>query len=262
MVKCSCPVDSGCDQKVSLNEGIIGQDARNRGGSTVNAEDERPARKWWVKNIITLCIVAAVLFLSSGTITWVMAWIYVFILTVITLANALAMDPGLMAERSKLQEGTKRWDVLLSTFVAIWGPLLVWVTAGLDVRLGWSRGILPGLQIAALVLLLLAGLLGTWAMAANQFFSSTVRIQSERDHRVVSEGPYRYIRHPGYTGGIAAMLATAVALGSWFALIPGTLVGCGYLLRTGLEDRVLQEELEGYREYSQKVRYRLLPGVW
>lgn len=89
-----------------------------------------------------------------------------------------------------------------------------------------------------------------------------MRIQSDRNHFVISTGPYRFIRHPGYAVGIAYMLATPVALASWFALIPAVLVAGGYILRTGLEDRVLQQELKRYREYSQKVRYRLIPGIW
>lgn len=228
----------------------------------MSTRDMKQIRMWWIKSFISLFLVAAILFLSSGTLAWVMAWSYLLVFIVIMIANAVAMDQNLMVERSQLQEGTKKWDILLSTFVSIWGPILVWLTAGLDFRFGWSRGILLEFQIAALVLLLLAGLLGTWAMAANQFFSSTVRIQSERNHSVVNMGPYRFIRHPGYTGGIIAILMTPFILGSWFALIPGVLVACGYTLRTGLEDRVLQKELEGYGEYSKKVRYRLLPGVW
>lgn len=135
-------------------------------------EKRRPIQKWWTKNIISLFLVAAVLFLSSGSHCWVMAWIYLFIFIVIMIANAAVMDPDLMAERSQLQEGTKKWDIILSTFVSSWGPLLIWLTAGLDFRFGWSPAIRLELQITALVIMLLAGLLGTWAMAANSFFQA------------------------------------------------------------------------------------------
>ena len=99
-------------------------------------------------------------------------------------------------------------------------------------------------------------------MAYNKFFSSTVRIQNDRQHQVASGGPYRYVRHPGYAGGIIAMLAVPLALGSWFALIPGVFVATGYVVRTALEDRVLLEELGGYKDYAEKVRCHLLPVIW
>lgn len=219
-------------------------------------------RKWWLKNLISLILLGAVLFISSGEGTWMMMWIYLSSLFIIVVANAVAMDLQLMVERSQLQEGTKKWDVPLVSFVAIWGPLLTLVIAGLDRRYGWSSGLLSELQIAALILVILGGLLGTWSMASNKFFSATIRIQSDRNHQVITRGPYRLIRHPGYAGGIISILMTPIALGSWFALIPGVLVSCGYAVRTLLEDKVLQEELDGYREYTRKVRYRLVPWIW
>ncbi|MBU0705027.1 MAG: isoprenylcysteine carboxylmethyltransferase family protein, partial [Chloroflexi bacterium] len=102
----------------------------------------------------------------------------------------------------------------------------------------------------------------TWGMTANKFFSTSVRIQEERGHTVASEGPYRYVRHPGYVGYIIALFATALALGSLWALVPAVLATCLFVVRTALEDRTLQKELAGYKEYAQQVRYRLLPGVW
>ncbi|MBC7224324.1 MAG: isoprenylcysteine carboxylmethyltransferase family protein, partial [Anaerolineae bacterium] len=108
-----------------------------------------------------------------------------------------------------------------------------------------------------------AGLgLATWAMASNPFFSAFVRIQRERGHRVVADGPYRYVRHPGYLGAIVFQMAIPLALGSLWALLPSGVAAALYVARTVLEDRTLQEELAGYREYAQKVRHRLLPGLW
>jgi protein-S-isoprenylcysteine O-methyltransferase Ste14 len=118
------------------------------------------------------------------------------------------------------------------------------------------------LQIAGAVFVILGGLLVNWAMATNQFFSTTVRIQSDRDHIVTTQGPYQYVRHPGYVGAIIGIIMTPLVLGSWAAFIPATLVVCGYIARTSLEDKVLQEELEGYVDYVKKVRYRLFPGIW
>ncbi len=207
-------------------------------------------------------MIGAVLFLSSGNLSWGMAWAYLGTVALVVVANALYMDRDLMVERAQLQQGTKTWDIHLSVFVAMLGPIIVLLIAGLDKRFAWSQGISLQLQIAALALLLLGGLLGTWSMAANKFFSATVRIQSDRNHKVVSNGPYRYIRHPGYTGGIISIVMLPIVLDSWVALIPAIVVACGYILRTALEDRTLQNELAGYREYTRKVRYRLFPGVW
>lgn len=223
---------------------------------------EEAVRKWWLKNLITLILLGAVLFISAGEGTWLMGWIYLSSLLIIVIANSVTMDPQLMVERSQLQEGTKKWDVPLVTFVAIWGPLLTLGIAGLDRRFDWSSGLSSELQIISLILVILGGLLGTSSMASNKFFSATVRIQSDRYHKVITRGPYRFIRHPGYAGGITSILMTPIALGSWFGLIPGVLISCGYVLRTLLEDKVLQEELDGYRDYTRKVRYRLVPWIW
>ena len=136
------------------------------------------------------------------------------------------------------------------------------VIAGLDGgRFGWSSMPLP-LAIAGLVTLVLAYAVIAWAMAANTFFSTTVRVQEDRGQRVVSSGPYRLVRHPGYVGMILMYVGTPVMLGSWWALIPGGLNGVAFIVRTALEDRTLQEELDGYKEYAGRVPYRLLPGVW
>jgi protein-S-isoprenylcysteine O-methyltransferase Ste14 len=99
-------------------------------------------------------------------------------------------------------------------------------------------------------------------MVANKFFSGVVRIQKERGHHVVSEGPYRIVRHPGYVGGVVAVIATPLLLGSLWGLISAAVYAAFVVLRTALEDRTLHEELPGYREYAQRTRYRLLPGVW
>lgn len=152
--------------------------------------------------------------------------------------------------------------MLLAVFVAIIGPLCLLAIAALDKRYGWSPGVNLWLQIAAACLFLLGGLLGTWAMAANRYFSGTVRIQEERSHAVVTSGPYRFVRHPGYAGGIVSILMTPILLESWFAFIPAALVAVAYAVRTSLEDAVLKQELTGYLEYSKQVTSRLFPVIW
>lgn len=223
---------------------------------------QQSTHKWWKKNISGLVIVAAVLLISAGRLYWVAAWLYLGAVLLIILINAMSMAPELMAERAGLQEGTAKWDLYLSIFVALAGPLLTVLIAGLDQRYGWSGAVAVWLQMVALALFLGAGCLGSWAMAANRYFSATVRLQSERGHSVAKSGPYSVIRHPGYTAGIISIMATPVLLESWFALIPASLVAVGYIIRTALEDSFLEENLPGYQNYRSTVQYRLIPGLW
>ncbi len=137
-----------------------------------------------------------------------------------------------------------------------------YILAGLDQRYGWTGGLPLAAQIAALILCALGYALVVWATATNAYFSQIVRIQSERGHKVVTDGPYRYVRHPAYAGAILYELATPILLASWWALIPSGLNVVMLILRTALEDRTLQAELAGYKGYAHHVRQRLVPGVW
>ena len=218
--------------------------------------------KWWRKNISWLFITGTVLLVSAGRVAWTAAWVYLAAILLIILISALKMDPELMVERAGMQEGTARWDLYLSVFVAMAGPLLTVLVAGLDQRYGWSGAVAIWLQTAAFLQFLASGFLGAWAMAANRFFSATVRLQSERGHSVARGGPYGVIRHPGYTAGIIINMATPLLLESWITLIPAIIVISGYIIRTVLEDSFLQKNLPGYRDYVSTVKYRLIPGVW
>ena len=219
--------------------------------------------------IIFVLLLPAVLFISAGRWDWGMGWVFVGLFIFTTVGSrvlVLRQDPELAAERArsteKGREGVKDWDDLLSPLVALYGPLVIWIVAGLDERYGWSPQISLWVQGVAIIVAVLGSALATWAMLSNTFFSGTVRIQEERGHTVVSGGPYRYVRHPGYLAGILFDVATPLILGSLWALVPAGLTVCAFVVRTALEDRTLQEELDGYREYAQRVRYRLLPGVW
>ncbi len=172
--------------------------------------------------------------------------------------------PDLLVERARSLEAedVERWDRILVPLVALYGPLATWVVAGLDERFGWAPHVALWIQLAALAVVVLGYAVGTWAMATNAFFSAYVRIQAERGHTVVSGGPYRWVRHPGYASGIASTLATPVVLGSVWALVPAGLVVVLLVVRTALEDRALGEKLPGYAEYSRRTRYRLVPGIW
>jgi protein-S-isoprenylcysteine O-methyltransferase Ste14 len=227
-------------------------------------ELRRGVVRWLIREVIGVLFVAATLFIPAGRWNWVWGWALVVIYAVWVSANALILiprSPELLAERAQRKKGIKDWDAVLMSIVGIL-TLCKHIVAGLDARYGWTVGIPLWLQIVTLVIAVLGYALGTWAMAANAFFSQLVRIQDDRGHAVVTGGPYQFVRHPGYVGVIAFELATPVMLGSLWALIAGVLAALLVVVRTALEDRTLQKELEGYGEYTQQTRYRLLPGVW
>ncbi len=213
---------------------------------------------------IFFVLIALILFLSAGKLDWVWAWVFLGISIVSVSINApimLRTSPETIAERGESPE-TKGWDKVVSGFWGLMMYIAIPLAAGLDVRFNWSGGIHIAWHISGAAALA-AGLgLTSWAMIANAFFSTAVRIQSERGHTVCRSGPYRFVRHPGYVGFILQSLGLPVLLGSWWALIPGVVAALLMSLRTSLEDRTLQAELPGYLDYIQEVRYRLVPGVW
>jgi protein-S-isoprenylcysteine O-methyltransferase Ste14 len=222
------------------------------------------ARKWRVKSVILSAVLAAILIGGSGRIDWVGGWVYVLVVTASPLATYRMLakrSPDLVVERAKIQAGTKSWDKVLAPLVALVFPLAMWIVAALDRRYGWSRISAP-LEAGGFVMIVLGVLLILWAMAENRFFAATVRIQKDRGQRVVCDGPYAYVRHPGYVGMLAYELGTPLALGSVYAAAPAALCAAALVLRTALEDRTLRAELEGYTDYSRRVGARLIPGVW
>jgi len=211
-----------------------------------------------------LLVVAVILFAASGRLGWVWAWVYVSVGAAILVVNALVIlptAPELVAERSRVAENTKGWDRVAVALIFISGAG-IFLVAGLDERFGWSPGFALAIHAAALVVTILAQAVFTWAMASNRFFAKTVRIQEERAHAVASDGPYRFVRHPGYAANIVTMVAVSLLLGSLWALIPAALSALAFIVRTVLEDKTLQRELGGYADYTRQVRYRLVPGIW
>lgn len=176
---------------------------------------------------------------------------------------AAQKSPGILAERSKfMQHGNaQNWDRKILSLAGVLG-ILIAVIAGLDKLRAWTAPFNLWWRIAGLVLIILGYVFSSYALIENRFFSGMVRLQSERGHFVIYTGPYRWVRHPGYAGGLLAYLATPLLLNSIWLLIPILLIVALYVLRTSLEDRFLQENLEGYREYAKKVKYRLFPGIW
>jgi len=215
--------------------------------------------------IVVTVMLAVVLFASAGRVDMPMFWAYFVVHSGAQLAMALLVfrrNRDLLEERQKPGENAKVWDrVILRIYFLL--TLALFVVAGLDVgRFHWSDTVPLWGQVAALVGFALSFAFNIWAMAVNDFYSRIVRIQRDRGQYVVTDGPYRYVRHPSYIGSILSWVCAALALGSWLALVPVVLIAATFTVRTALEDRTLQEELAGYEEYAQQVRYRLLPGVW
>jgi protein-S-isoprenylcysteine O-methyltransferase Ste14 len=171
-------------------------------------------------------------------------------------------NPALLNRRGQvIQERTKPFDRI---FVALYLPLAISVSvvAGLDaVRFEWSS--MPEWLIApGVVLYVLSCALGSWAMATNPHFETTVVVKTDGSQRVCSSGPYRVVRHPGYTAGVVGSLSYPLILGSWWGLVPVGLLVLLFVVRTALEDRTLREELPGYREYAAVTKHRLIPLLW
>ena len=213
---------------------------------------------------IVFVVQAVILCLAAGRLNWIWAWVYLGICVVSVVINGTIMlrtNPETIAERGRPKE-MKDWDKVVSGLWSLALYLALPLVAGLDTRFGWAPELNTAWHMAGAVALA-AGLgFSGWAMIANAYFSTAVRIQSERGHTVCRSGPYRFVRHPGYVGFIFYSLSIPFLLGSAWALIPGVTAAALIILRTSLEDRTLQAELPGYRDFVQEVRYRLVPGIW
>ncbi len=205
-------------------------------------------------------LAVAALFASAGTFAIAAFWIYLAIFAAVFVASFLWLDPDLARER--MRPGGKKPPLALRLFSGV--LLLHWIVAGLDRgRFHWSDSVPPWLQVLGLIAVAGAYAFALWAMYVNRFFSSVIRIQSDRGQYVVTTGPYAVIRHPGYTAGIVIMLASGLALGSWLAAAFLAVTTLPFLLHRAItEDRILQAELPGYRDYAARVCWRLIPGIW
>ena len=206
----------------------------------------------------------ALVFLPVGRLDWLPGWYFIAFVGVAYGASALILarvNPAIYRARSRFQPGTKRWDMIL-----LWLMLPAMVAevplATFDAgRMAWSA--VPLSVVILGYVLLGAGIAVTaWAQAVNRFFEPGVRVQRERGQNVVSSGPYAIVRHPGYVGALMMFAGIALALASWWALIPAAWAGAILILRTSWEDALLQAELDGYADYARRVRFRLVPGIW
>lgn len=230
--------------------------------TTETSEVRRGVARWIIKSIVYAVLFGAALFAPSGDLKWGAGWLYLAIYVANQAILTLILPRDLLSERSTAQEGSKGWDIGLATAAALLMPIGIYLVAGFDHGKAWSDTRSPVVQIIALAFMVGGIALSDWAMMANRFFSGLVRIQTDRGHTVQTGGPYRFVRHPGYVGGILHHIAAPLMLGSWWALIPGVTGALLFVIRTALEDKTLQEELPGYKAYTQQTRYRLVPGIW
>ena len=231
-------------------------------------DEESNDRIWYFKTLIERVLAfllgMAVVFILAGRMNYWQGWVFggIFIIGFSIAAVIYANEIDLAKERVKPGPGTKWWD---KVFYAFYIPLhlTVIVVASLDAgRFLWTAQLPAPVYIVGYIAHIFSYFIALWAMGTNRFFSSVVRIQEDRGHEVIQEGPYRFIRHPGYVAGILAGVSTSLILGSLWALIPGGILIPLFIIRAYLEDNTLKKELSGYADYAKKVKYRLVPGVW
>ncbi|NPV41149.1 MAG: isoprenylcysteine carboxylmethyltransferase family protein [Anaerolineae bacterium] len=220
----------------------------------------------WIQVFLYLLFFPLLPLILSGRWDWWEAWVYALICIAGFVVSRLLVarkNPDLIAERGKFlkNENTQPWDKILAPLVGLGGNLIPLVV-GLEAYYGQVHIFSWIPKIVSLILFLAGFAWSSWALVENRFFSGTVRVQSERGHQVVSSGPYHFMRHPGYAGALLAYLTVPVFLDSVWTLIPAGLLTVLIFIRTRLEDDFLQDQLPGYKEYAQKVHYRLLPGIW
>ena len=210
---------------------------------------------------ISILLMGIILFGSAGTIHWLHAWLLIGTSVLILLVNLLIFPPELISERGRKKENVEKWDKIIIGFMMIpW--LAIYLIAGLDYRFEWTITYPNWIHLIGLLFFILGNAIISWAMVSNTYFSTAVRIQYDRDHKVIMSGPYQYVRHPGYVGMIIYHCFTPIALGTLWALIPAFLTSFLFIIRTSMEDKTLEKKLEGYLAYTKKVKYRLFPGIW
>ncbi len=208
-------------------------------------------------------LIAIILFGAAGRLDWIWGWAYLGIYLASTLVNAwfLRRDPELIAERGQPGE-MPGWDKVLGGLWSLAQFVLLPLVAGLDVRFAWTGPVNAAWHLAGGLLFGVGLALFGWAMITNAFFSTVARIQSERSQTICREGPYRFVRHPGYAGAILQSIGSPFLLGSVWAVLPAVAAVVLMAARTWFEDRMLMADLPGYPGYARQVRHRLVPGVW
>jgi len=232
-------------------------------------EGKPKLNRYGVKGIVIWYLMVLVSFLAllifSGKLDWLNAWVYLIVSLLDTTIIFIVLgikNPEMLNERGKLvKKGTKLFD---RVFYVLWMPLILIsmvIMAWDAIRFRWSS--MASWTFIIGILITIPGLiLGLWAMLSNPYFELTVRIQEERDHRVITSGPYKLIRHPGYTGEILNLISIPFILGSVWGFVSIGIINLIFIIRTALEDRTLRKELQGYEEYANQTRYKLVPYIW
>ncbi len=229
--------------------------------------NQTPSPRLWVVLIFIYLSIPLILLICGGDFSWWQAWVFSVLIFVAGIGGRILAEkrhPGILLERSSMEkaQNAKPWDKVLAPLMAISFSFPLVIVAGLDHRYGWTPLFSTWINILGLVIISLGYAFAVWALIENRFFSSTVYIQTERGHSVCDSGPYRIVRHPGYAGNILALTGIIMALNSIWTLIPAVAALVIAVIRTELEDRTLQEELPGYRDYARRVRYRLFPEIY
>ena len=221
----------------------------------------------WIRLVAVYLLIPLMLLICGGDLGWWQAWLYCLLILAAGIGGRMWAEqrhPGLTAERQNIEnvQNAKAWDKVLAPLMAVSVGYPMVIVAGLDHRYIWSPEFPLWLNVMGLILISLGYAFAAWALAENRFFSSVVRIQTDRGHVVCDTGPYRFVRHPGYAGNIPPLFGIVLALGSVWTLIPAVVASIIAVIRTLLEDQTLQDELPGYRDYARRVRYRLIPGIY
>ena len=229
----------------------------------MDAETGTSSYRYIIQRVTLLFVFAVILFVAAGTVRWLRGWIwvtYTLFLETSTLIILAKRAPETLKQRGMWHVDVKTFD---KAFMVCWLvlALIAPVIAGLDIRFAWSHMSMAALY-CGIVFMTLVWPLATWAMVENEYFEQLLRIQTDRAHHVVTSGPYRIVRHPGYAGAIVGTLCTPLILGTLYTFIPAGAIILLFIIRTALEDRTLRKELDGYESYAQQTRYRLLPGIW
>jgi len=235
---------------------------------TVSEEAARTATpRQWIRSVVVYLLIPLILLICGGDLGWWQAWLYSLLIVTAGVGGRMWAEqrhPGILAERQDIVsiQNAKAWDKVLAPLMAVSVGYPMVFVAGLDHRYNWSSEFPLWLIVIGFVLISIGYAFAAWALAENRFFSSVVRIQTERGHVVCDSGPYRFVRHPGYAGNILALFGIVLALGSVWTLIPAAVASIIAVIRTILEDQTLQHELPGYRDYAGRVRYRLIPYIF
>jgi len=217
-----------------------------------------------IKSLIGTLFFLLILFISAGRINYWQGWLYASICIISVLLNSFALKgkDELSAERSEVKSGTKSWDKVILGLSAVM-LIITYIIAGLDSgRFQWSPKFHWGINAIGIILILSGEVIFLLAQKQNKFFSSLMRIQTDRGHTVCDTGIYKIIRHPAYFGNIITAIGIPLILGSQWGFIPSVVSIFLIIIRTSLEDKTLIKELDGYRDYIYKTRYRLLPYIW